>query len=63
MRTIAIFGLALLPTFAWAGTGDPGHKHKTFSAGTPGDPSKRDRTIEVTIREADGSTSLRPAGS
>jgi hypothetical protein len=24
MRTIAIFRLALLPTFAWAGTGDPG---------------------------------------
>jgi hypothetical protein len=23
MRIIAIFGLALLPTFAWAGTGDP----------------------------------------
>src|ERR1700730_9792610 len=36
MRIIAIFGLALLPTFAWAGTGDPGHKHKTFSAGRPG---------------------------
>jgi hypothetical protein len=33
MRTIAIFGLALLPTFAWAATGDPGHKHKTFPAG------------------------------
>ena len=31
MRIIAIFGLALLPTFAWAGPGDPGLKHKTFS--------------------------------
>ena len=60
MRIIAIFGLALLPTFAWAGTGDPGHKHKTFSAGTPGDPSKRARTVEVTMREADGSMSFAP---
>src|ERR1700732_5086549 len=60
MRIIAIFGLALLPTFAWAGTGDPGHKHKTFSAGTPGDPSKGARTVEVTMREADGSMSFAP---
>jgi len=60
LRTIAIFGLALLPTFAWAGTGDPGHKHKTFSAGTPGDPAKRARTIEVTMREANGSMSFAP---
>jgi uncharacterized cupredoxin-like copper-binding protein len=60
MRTIAIFGLALLPTFAWAATGNPGHKHKTFSAGTPGDPSKRARTVEVTMREADGSMSFAP---
>ena len=60
MRTIAIFGLALLPTFAWAGTGDPGHKHKTFSAGTPGDHSKPARTVEVTMREADGSMSFAP---
>jgi uncharacterized cupredoxin-like copper-binding protein len=58
MRTIAIFELALLPTFAWAATGDPGHKHKT--AGTPGDPSKGARTIEVTMREADGSMSFAP---
>ena len=60
MRTIAIFGLALLPTFAWAATGNPGHKHKTFSAGTPGDPSKPARTVEVTMREADGSMSFAP---
>jgi uncharacterized cupredoxin-like copper-binding protein len=60
MRIIAIFGLALLPTFAWAGTGEPGHKHKTFSAGTPGDPSKPARTVEVTMREADGSMSFAP---
>src|ERR1700680_3109034 len=59
LRTIAIFGLALLPTFAWAGTGDPG-KHKTFSAGTPGDSSKPARTVEVTMREADGSMSFAP---
>ena len=60
MRIIAIFGLALLPTFACAGTGDPGHKHKTFSAGTPGDPSKPARTVEVTMREANGSMSFAP---
>jgi uncharacterized cupredoxin-like copper-binding protein len=60
MRIIAISGLALLPTFAWAGTGDPGHKHKTFSAGTPGDPLKPARTVEVTMREADGSMSFAP---
>src|ERR1700730_19124427 len=60
MRIIAIFGLALLPTFAWAGTGDPGHKHKTFSAGTPGHPSKPARTVEVTMREADGFMSFAP---
>ena len=60
MRTIAIFGLALLLTFALAGTGDPGHKHKTFSAGTPGDPLKPARTVEVTMREADGSMSFAP---
>jgi hypothetical protein len=58
MRIIAIFGLAPLPTFVWAGTGDPGHNHKTFSAGTPGDPAKPARTVEVTMREADGSMSL-----
>ena len=30
MRIIAIFGLALLPTFAWAGTGDPGVSTRHF---------------------------------
>jgi uncharacterized cupredoxin-like copper-binding protein len=37
-----------------------GHKHKTFSAGTPGDSSKPARTVEVTMREADGSMSFAP---
>jgi len=30
VRIIAIFGLALLPTFAWAGTGDLGITTRLF---------------------------------
>ncbi|PWB58205.1 MAG: copper resistance protein [Bradyrhizobiaceae bacterium] len=34
--------------------GAPGHSHGTFSAGEPGNPKRKFRTVTVTMQEADG---------
>jgi len=36
---------------AFAAPGAPGHSHKTFAAGAPGDANKPARTIEVVMKE------------
>lgn len=46
-------GLALASAAALAGPGQPGHSHKAFGAGEPGDPKKPARVVEVTMRETD----------
>ncbi|MEW6449130.1 MAG: cupredoxin family protein [Pseudomonadota bacterium] len=43
-----------LGTGAFAGPGQPGHSHESFSAGQPGDPKKPARVVLVTMREGDG---------
>lgn len=50
------FALAFVTSPAFAGPGTPGHSHGhgEFSAGTPGDPKKPARVVQVTMREGDG---------
>ena len=46
----AAAALALSTGLALAGPGEPGHSHKAFAAGEPGDPKKPvAKTIEVTL--------------
>jgi len=53
MRRVACALLASL--IAGAAFADPGHKHNGETAwGMPGDPRKPARTVQVTMREADG---------
>ena len=55
-RTVLLAGLSavLLSTgAALAAPGAPGHSHRTFAAGTPGDAKKPARTIEVIMKETD----------
>ena len=55
----AACALALSTTLALAGPGEPGHSHKTFAAGEPGDPKKPvARTVEVTMQETDDAKML-----
>ena len=55
----------LLPvTFAGAASaaeGPKGHKHLSFNAGTPGDPKKPFRTVEMTAKEGNGTMAFEPA--
>lgn len=56
---LALLGVALISTSAWAGAGPAGHSHHhdhgaSFSAGKPGDPRKPARVIEVRMAEGDG---------
>ena len=51
--------LALSTGLALAGPGEPGHSHKSFAAGEPGDPKKPvAKTIEVTMKETDDAKML-----
>ncbi len=40
-------------TSAIAAPGEKGHTHRTFAAGSPGDPKKPARTVEMSMRETD----------
>ncbi|MBJ6127755.1 cupredoxin domain-containing protein [Microvirga splendida] len=51
--------LALSTGPALAAPAEPGHSHRTFAAGEPGDPNKPvARTIEVTMKETDDAKML-----
>lgn len=55
----AAAALALSTGLALAGPGEPGHSHKSFAAGEPGDPKKpAAKTIEVTMKETDDAKML-----
>jgi uncharacterized cupredoxin-like copper-binding protein len=55
----AACALALSMTMAVAAPGEPGHSHKTFAAGEPGDPRKPvARTMEVTMQETEDAKML-----
>ncbi|QFU16552.1 cupredoxin domain-containing protein [Microvirga thermotolerans] len=55
----AAAALALSAGLALAGPGEPGHSHKSFAAGEPGDPKKPvARTIEVTMKETEDAKML-----
>jgi uncharacterized cupredoxin-like copper-binding protein len=61
----AAIAVALLAAVAVAPTahGDGAHSHghaPTFSAGEPGDPKKPARTVQITMREADGKMLFAP---
>ncbi|WP_210497415.1 cupredoxin domain-containing protein [Microvirga antarctica] len=51
--------LTLSAGLALAAPGEPGHSHKSFAAGEPGDPVKPvARTIEVTMKETEDAKML-----
>jgi uncharacterized cupredoxin-like copper-binding protein len=51
----AIVGvIGLVPLAAPAALADPGHKHRNFVAGAPGDPKKPAKVIKIVMREEDG---------
>ena len=50
---VALTGLIVSVSLALAAPGTPGHSHKTFAAGAPGDPNKPARTVEVMMKETD----------
>lgn len=55
----AACALALSTTLTVAAPGEPGHSHKTFAAGEPGDPKKPvARTMEVTMQETEDAKML-----
>jgi len=55
----AATALALSAGLALAAPGEPGHSHKSFAAGEPGDPKKPvARTIEVAMKETDDAKML-----
>ena len=57
MKSIVVLATCLLTSVsAWAGPGGAGHSHShaAFSAGSPGDPKKPARVVQVVMREADG---------
>ena len=49
--TTGLTALLLATGVALAAPGAPGHSHKSFAAGEPGDPKKPARTVEVTMTE------------
>ena len=55
----AACALALTTTLGLAGPGEPGHRHRSFAAGEPGDPNKPAvKTVEVRMTETDGANML-----
>lgn len=59
MKCRTLLAVALLTGAAnidtsFAGPGEAGHSHVTFSAGEPGNPNKPARSIQVTMTERDG---------
>ena len=54
----AVAALVLSTGMALAAPGAPGHSHKSFAAGQPGDPKKPARTVEVTMFETDDAKML-----
>jgi len=45
--------LVLSTSLALAVSGAPGHSHRSFGAGAPGDPKKPARTVEVVMKETE----------
>ena len=54
----ALCFLAAMP--AYAAPGEPGHTHKSFSAGEPGNPKKPARVVQITMKEEDGKMLFAP---
>ncbi|MFC4173268.1 plastocyanin/azurin family copper-binding protein [Microvirga sp. GCM10011540] len=55
----ALAALAFSAAMAFAAPGEPGHSHKSFAAGEPGNPQKPvARTIEVTMKETEDAKML-----
>jgi uncharacterized cupredoxin-like copper-binding protein len=51
--------ITISAAMAIAAPGEPGHRHKTFAAGQPGDPKKpAAKTVEVTMLETDDAKML-----
>lgn len=50
--------LVLAATSVIAAPGEKGHSHRTFSAGSPGDPKKPARTVEITMKETEDAKML-----
>lgn len=59
--SIGLIGAVLCSGIAYAAPGAPGHVHKKFEAGEPGNPKKPSRTVEMTMQETeDGKMKFTP---
>ena len=56
--TLGLSALLLSAGFEFAAPGEPGHSHKSFAAGEPGDPKKPTRTVEVAMTETEDAKML-----
>src|SRR5215207_2234043 len=52
LAAVGALGL-LAPGIMPAALADPGHSHKSFAPGAPGDPKKPARTVEITMKETE----------
>ncbi len=58
---LAISAVIFVTDASFAGPGSQGHSHDHgFSAGEPGSPKRKSRTIEVTMMEGDGQMLFKP---
>jgi uncharacterized cupredoxin-like copper-binding protein len=53
-----LFALTTPPSAVVAAPGPKGHAHIAFAAGTPGDPKKPARTVEIAMKEAEDAKML-----
>lgn len=59
---VVAIGVSLVASQAvYAAPGEKGHTHTKFNAGTPGDPKKPFRVIEMTAKEGNGTMAFEPA--
>jgi uncharacterized cupredoxin-like copper-binding protein len=58
---LALPVLTLLAAPLAAAPGAPGHAHDTFAAGEPGKASRVKKTVEILMKEGDGTMSFEPA--
>lgn len=58
VRILGVAALLAASTLAFgsaqASPGKPGHSHRSFAAGEPGDPKKPTRTVAISMKEEEG---------
>ena len=61
IATLSVLLACAAPATAQSHGGHGAHAHESFSAGVPGDPKKKSRVVQVTMREGEGKMLYEPA--